>query len=195
MGSIMDITDQSPNRIVDLLPDDTSHVQQAAQLLVDGFAEHWPDAWPTMVEALDEVNEMLVDDRICRVMLDENSTVIGWIGGIPEYDGLVWELHPMVVRADLRGQGIGRSLIADFEAQVRSRGGLTIMLGTDDEDGMTSLSNVNLYDNLPDRIATIRNLKDHPFEFYQKCGFAIIGVIPDANGRGKPDILMAKQVY
>ncbi len=191
----MDITDQSPNRIVNLLPDHTSFVQQAAQLLVDGFAEHWPDAWPTLAEAVDEVNEMLVDDRICRVMLDDNSTVMGWIGGIPEYDGLVWELHPMVVRADLRGQGIGRSLIADFEAQVRSRGGLTIMLGTDDEDGMTSLSNVNLYDNLPDRIATIRNLKDHPFEFYQKCGFAIIGVIPDANGRGKPDILMAKQVY
>ena len=69
------------------------------------------------------------------------------------------------------------------------------MLGTDDEDGMTTLSNVNLYDNLPEKIASIRNLKGHPFQFYQKCGFVIIGVIPDANGRGKPDILMAKQVY
>jgi aminoglycoside 6'-N-acetyltransferase I len=191
----MDTTDQIPNRIVNLLSDDSVLIQQAARLLVDGFAEHWPDAWPTLTEAIEEVNEMLTDDRICRVMLDENSTVLGWIGGLPEYDGLVWELHPLVVRADLRGKSIGRSLIADFETQVRLRGGLTIMLGTDDEDGMTSLSNVNLYDNLPEKIASIRNFKRHPYEFYQKCGYTIIGVIPDANGKGKPDILMAKQVY
>jgi len=191
------MTTNQPTPIHEIIPlsDNIQLIRQAAQLLVDGFAEHWPEAWPTLDEAIDEVKGMLVDDRICRVMIDENSTVLGWIGGIPEYDGLVWELHPMVVREDLRGLGIGRALVADLEAQVKLRGGLTIMLGTDDEDGMTTLSNVNLYDNLPQKIASIRNLKGHPYEFYQKCGFNIIGVIPDANGRGKPDILMAKQVY
>ncbi|MBA3871230.1 MAG: GNAT family N-acetyltransferase [Anaerolineae bacterium] len=188
-------TDQLPNRIINLLSDDTAHIQQAAQLLVDGFAEHSPGAWPTLEDALKDINELLAEDYICRVMLDEKANVLGWIGGLPEYDGLVWELHPMVVRVDLQGHGIGRALVADLEAQVKLRGGLTIMLGTDDEDGMTSLSNVNLYDNLPEKIASIRNFKSHPYEFYQKCGFSIIGVIPDANGRGKPDILMAKQVY
>jgi len=191
----MSTTEKTPMRIITPVSHDTQLIQQAAQLLVDGFAEHWPEAWSTLDEALEEVKGMLADDRICRMMVDENATVLGWIGGIPEYDGLVWELHPMVLRADLRGRGIGRALIIELEAQVKSRGGLTIMLGTDDEDGMTSLANVNLYDNLPQKIASIRNLKGHPYEFYQKCGFIIIGVIPDANGRGKPDILMAKQVY
>jgi aminoglycoside 6'-N-acetyltransferase I len=31
-------------------------------------------------------------------------------------------------------------------------------------------------------------------EFYRKLGFVIVGVVPDANGPGKPDILMAKRV-
>jgi aminoglycoside 6'-N-acetyltransferase I len=44
------------------------------------------------------------------------------------------------------------------------------------------------------QIAAIRNLKRHPYEFYHKQGYAIVGVIPDANGLGKPDIMMAKRV-
>ena len=43
-------------------------------------------------------------------------------------------------------------------------------------------------------LAQIRNLNNHPYEFYQKVGFTIVGVIPDANGFGKPDIMMAKRV-
>ena len=82
----------------------------------------------------------------------------------------------------------------DFEEQVRLRGGLTIVLGSDDEDNMTSLSNVYLYEDLWDKIKNIRNLKDHPFEFYQKMGYNISGVVIDANGIGKPDILMSKRV-
>ena len=45
-----------------------------------------------------------------------------------------------------------------------------------------------------EHLAKIRNLRGHPYEFYQKLGFVIVGVIPDANGPGKPDILMTKRV-
>jgi aminoglycoside 6'-N-acetyltransferase I len=59
---------------------------------------------------------------------------------------------------------------------------------------MTTLAGVNLYPNVFEHIATIKNLHGHPYEFYQKCGFVIVGVVPDANGPGKPDIYMAKPV-
>jgi len=140
------------------------------------------------------VREMLAGDRICRIAIDRAGNVVGWIGGIPEYDGHVWELHPLVVKPDQQMQGIGRMLVRDFEQEVKRRGGLTLMLGTDDEDSVTSLANADLYRDTWDQIAEIENLKGHPYEFYQKVGFTIVGVVPDANGRGKPDILMAKRV-
>ena len=177
-----------------LSPDNDRLIQQAALLLVDAFREHWPDAWPTLEEGRKEVEEMLETGRICRVAVDEKGNLLGIIGGIPGYDGNVWELHPLAVQPSLQGQGIGRALVKDLEAQVRSRGGLTITLGTDDEDGMTTLSNTDLYENLWEKIRDIGNLKGHPFEFYQKMGYIISGVVPDANGPGKPDILMAKRV-
>ena len=180
--------------IISLHPRDDILIQQAAQLLVDAFHEHWPDAWPAFEEGLKEVQEMLESERICRAAVDEKGNLLGIIGGIPGYDGLVWELHPLAVAPSLQGQGIGRALAEDFEEQVRARGGLTITLGSDDEDSMTSLSNVNLYENLWEKIRDIRNLKHHPFEFYQKLGYVVTGVVPDANGIGKPDILMAKRI-
>lgn len=181
--------------IVDMPPDDAAIHEQAAALLVEGFKEHWPHGWPDMASALEEVDDALEPDKVCRVALDEDGTVLGWIGGLPEYEGNAWELHPLVVHPAHRGKGIGRALVADLEAQVRARGGLTIYLGTDDEDDMTSLSQVDLYDDPWKHIANIRNLRGHPYTFYQKMGFTIVGVIPDANGLGKPDIMMAKRVW
>jgi len=181
-------------KITTLSPTDEHLLHQAAQLLVDAFRMHWPDAWPTLDEAMKEIHEMLEAERICRVALDEQGNLLGIIGGIPGYDGNVWELHPLAVQPSLQGKGIGRALVADFEELVRQRGGLTITLGSDDEDNMTTLSDVDLYKNLWDKIKNIRNLKGHPFEFYQKLGYIITGIVPDANGRGKPDIIMSKRV-
>jgi aminoglycoside 6'-N-acetyltransferase I len=181
-------------KIITLTKENDSLVQQAAQLLVDAFREHWPTAWPSLEDGLEEVHEMLEEERIFRAAIDDEKKLLGIIGGILQYDGLVWELHPLAVQPDMQGRGIGKLLVEDLEEQVRERGGLTITLGSDDEDNMTSLSNVDLYENLWDKIRNVRNFKRHPYEFYQKMGYVITGIVPDANGIGKPDIILSKKV-
>jgi aminoglycoside 6'-N-acetyltransferase I len=59
---------------------------------------------------------------------------------------------------------------------------------------MTSLGGADLYRDLWQQIANIVNLKGHPYEFYMKLGYVITGVMPDANGHGKPDIYMGKRL-
>ncbi len=181
-------------RIVDLDPNDERTVGQVAAMLVAAFGEHWPDAWPDLESALEEVRESFAPDRLSRVALDERGEPVGWIGGISQYHGNVWELHPLVVRADRQGQGIGRALVADLEERVRERGGITIWAGSDDEDGQTTLSGVDLYPDVWEHVARIANPGRHPYQVYQRLGFVIVGVMPDANGPGKPDIYLAKRI-
>ena len=181
-------------QIIDFPADDTEIIHQAAVMLVEGFKDHSPNAWPDVDAALEEVQESLEAGRINRIAMDDNGTVLGWVGATTQYNGNAWELHPMVVQLEHQGKGIGRALVADLEVQISKQGGITIYLGTDDEDGMTSLGNTDLYPHVVEHIVNIRNLGRHPYEFYQKLGYVIVGVIPDANGLGKPDIIMAKRV-
>jgi aminoglycoside 6'-N-acetyltransferase I len=181
-------------RITDLQPEDTEHIEAAGRLLVEGFREHAPEWCPDMDAALEEVREALAPGRITRMALDEEGELLGWIAGTPHSAGVWWELHPLVVRPDRQGEGIGSALVGDLEARVRERGGITLYLGTADEVGQTTLSGVDLYPNVLEHLARIRNLSRHPYEFYQKQGFVIVGVIPDASGIGKPGITMAKRI-
>jgi len=181
-------------KIIDLnyLDEDLHH--QAAHLLLLGFAHDWPNAWPTLETALDEVKETLGEEKICRLAVTESGEVIGWIGGFPQYDGQTWELHPIVVHPEYQGVGIGTALVLDFEDQVRKRGATTIFLGTDDESEMTSLGGIDLYPDVLEHLSSLKSRRSHPFEFYQKLGYSVVGVIPDANGPGKPDIIITKRV-
>lgn len=176
-------------------PEDSRYIKQVAQFCPRAFLTIAPDYMQTPEEAREEIAESFADDRISRVAIDTKSDMaIGWIGGILTYDPYAWELHPLAVDPEYQGHGVGRALVADLEVQVKSRGGLTIYLGSDDELGLTSLHGIDLYPNPLEHLLQIKNLKRHPYEFYQKCGFVFTGIVPDANGFGKPDLLLSKRV-
>jgi len=95
-------------------------LEQAAVLLRDAFRHRTRD-WQDLDSARQEVLESLSPDRISRVALDASERVLGWIGGIPTYGGMVRELHPLVVAARHRRQGIGRALVRDLERRLGAR--------------------------------------------------------------------------
>jgi len=180
--------------IRDLRAGDARLIDQVATLLLEGFRQMAPDAWPTLEAARAEVVASFAPERISRIALDDDGVVVGWIGGICDSYEFACELHPLVVAPAQQGRGIGRALVTDLEERVHARGGITVYLGTDDELALTSLGGAELFPGVLERLAAIQNLRRHPYEFYQKLGYEIVGVIPDANGPGRPDILMAKSL-
>ncbi|NLP07420.1 MAG: GNAT family N-acetyltransferase [Clostridiaceae bacterium] len=166
---------------------DEQYVKEAANLLAACF----PHAYSNC--AFEEMNVILDEERVA-VMAVEGSHLIGFARAIPQYGVTGWELHPLVVNEAYRSKGIGSQLVYALEKEVAARGGIVMYLGTDDEFGKTTLSGIDLFDGLFEKIQSIRNLENHPYEFYQKIGYKIVGVIPDANGYGKPDIWMAKRI-
>ena len=165
------------------------------------LTDELPLGWATLDDALEEVAHR-VDRTDCDgkgeslfLAAVEGDEVLGWAGMLPSYSGNVYELHPLVVQRDHQRKGIGTTLVSAVEKAARERGGLTLWVGADDErpGGETSFANVDLYDNLPQRIMDF-DPGIHQAAFYIKCGFEIIGVMPDANGIGKPDIFLAKRL-
>jgi aminoglycoside 6'-N-acetyltransferase I len=177
-----------------LTSDRADWIEETARLLQRSFANRSRD-WQDLESARRTVLESLGEQGISRIAVDRAERVIGWIAVQPSYDGHVWEIHPLVVSEQHRRTGVGRALVADVEQRVFERGGLTLWVGSDDEHHETSLGAADLYADIPGAIRRIRNLRAHPFEFYLKVGFTIVGVMPDANGIGKPDIFLAKRVH
>lgn len=138
-----------------------------------------------------EEMKQLLDKKRVLLYAAMDGQVVGLIGAIPQYGVTGWELHPLAVRQEARGQRVGTLLVRALERELKKRGCLTIYLGSDDEENKTSLSSGDLFENTYEKIAQIKNYKRHPYEFYQKMGYKIVGVIPNANGMGKPDIWLA----
>jgi len=85
--------------------------------------------------------------------------------------------------------------IVDIETLSKSQLTQAAQMLTDEIPlgGETSFANADLYDDLPKRIQEY-NPGTHQTAFYLKLGFKIVGVMPDANGIGKPDIYLTKRL-
>ncbi len=179
-------------RIVDIGESNTYKLA-AARALMAAFADRERSAWPDIERAAEEVEDCAEGANICIGAYD-GRTMLGWAGLRRMYEA-TWELHPLAVDPRHQGKGVGSLLLRELEARAARRGIIGIMLGTDDEDFGTSLSSVDLDGaNVFREAGLIRNLKRHPYEFYLKNGYAIVGVVPNANGRRKPDIWMWKDL-
>ncbi|CAM1366740.1 Acetyltransferase [Tenacibaculum litopenaei] len=85
------------------------------------------------------------------IVRNENAEIKGGIlGGIGYYGGL--EIRILWVSKELRGQGVGRALLARAEAFAQSNGAAKVMLDT---------------------------FSFQAKEFYEKCGYHCIGSVPD----------------
>lgn len=133
------------------------------------------------------------DERFALAAVD-GSAVRGWIGAVRGYSHAL-QLHPVVVDPPWHRRGIGRALVAALEERAAAEGYLTLHLGTDDEVGGTNLFGVDLFPDVLAKLSAIQpSPAGHPFFFYRCLGYEPVGLLPDANGFGKPDILMAKRI-
>jgi aminoglycoside 6'-N-acetyltransferase I len=182
--------------VVPILPFDAisqAHREAAAAVLMRAFA-HQPAAWRTMPEARAEVDRFFDDPDRAALAAIEDGELVGWIGLIRGYSH-AFELHPIAVDPARQRQGIGARLLRALEELARKEGALSLYLGADDDFGGTTLFGA---DPFPDLLASLASVepspRGHPIGFYRKQGFVFAGLIPDANGAGKPDILMAKRL-
>lgn len=164
---------------------------QMAAILTDAFTA-FASGWKNHAEARAEVESFRSGDRAAFLAIDAGQ-VAGWIGAIMHSQHL-WELHPLAVHPERQSKGIGRALVRHLEAEAQRRGVTTIWLGSDDDFGGTSLYGKDLYPDVIGHLRTLQSTGNHPLEFYRSLGYTVVGVIPDASGSGKHDILMAKRI-
>jgi aminoglycoside 6'-N-acetyltransferase I len=177
-----------------ILFEQTSIVQreEAARILLTALA-HVPSAWHDIGAARQEVSSFLTDPDRMAIAAIESDRLRAWIGAI-RHSAHAWELHPLAIDPAHQGRGFGTALVAALERSAQASKISAIWLGADDDFGGTSLYGVDLYPDVLGHLRRITPRGKHPYMFYQRVGFAVVGVLPDVNGRGRHDILMAKRI-
>ncbi|MGI9626791.1 MAG: GNAT family N-acetyltransferase [Longimicrobiales bacterium] len=178
--------------IRDLDPTDVALREQLAVIAFEAAAINAPAWLPTLDDARKEVDDATMKGQVARVLFDEAGAPIGWASCAHQYDG-VWELHPMLIAPAHHRRGYGTKLARDIERQVASRGASVLVLSTSDSTNATSLSDTDLYGDPIDALANLTFNKDHPVRFWQRIGYRVVGVVPDAEGPGIPSISLARR--
>ena len=161
-------------------------------------ARRWPTCLPSGYHAPDEAEAEVERRRNQADWLGyaalEDERLLGWVGALRSY-AHGWEIHPLVVAPGWQRRGIGSTLLGRLEARARGDGVLTLFLGSDDDyDGTTLYGRDLLPDVLGQAVTVEATPRGHALTFYRRHGYRIVGVLPDVNGPGRPDIFMAKRL-
>lgn len=82
-----------------------------------------------------------------------------------------------------------------IEALTTRRAGVcSLCLGANDDFGGTNLFGQDLYPQVLECLSRLAPTSGQPYTCYQARGDAVVGVLPDVDGIGKHDILMAKRI-
>ena len=174
----------------DLSPADWS---QAANILRAAL-ERLPSGYSGPGDAEAEVELRRLQDEWLGYAALEGAEVVGWIGALRTYSH-GWEIHPLVVAPDWQRRGVGSALLGALEGRARAEGMLTLFLGSDDDYGGTNLFGRDAWSDVLGAARTAQpSPAGHPLGFYRRHGFEVVGLLPDVNGAGRPDILMAKRL-
>lgn len=177
--------------IRDLDPADVGLLDALAQLSVDAAAVHAPQWLPTLADAHEELRDASAQGHTTRVLY-EDGTPRGWGSVFPVY-GSVWEFHPLLVDVAYHRRGFGSRLVHDLEGHAAVAGAGVLFVSTSDETGATSLSGTDLYADPIGALARFEVSESPAAAFWVRMGFSLVGLLPDAEGRGKPSIHLAKR--
>ena len=169
-----------------------AQLADAARILRDALAPMTNSFGGTGVAEAEAASFLGNPERAAYAAI-ENGKVLGWIGLVFTYDH-GWEIHPLAVDPKFQRRGIGTALIHEMERLARAAKVCTLYAGSDDEMAGTNVSGRDLFADIAKYIADLDVTNGHPLVFYRKLGFVVVGLMPDVNGPGKPDIILAKRV-
>ena len=168
------------------------HVE-AATILREALAR-LPSGYRGPSEAEAEVALRCAQDEWLGYAALDGERLVGWVGAIRTYDH-GWEVHPLVVAPDRQRKGIGSALLDALEDRARSEGILTLFLGSDDDYGGTNLFGRDLWSDVAGHAKAVEaTAQGHALTFYRRHDYEIVGLLPDVNGPGRPDLLLAKRL-
>jgi hypothetical protein len=80
-------------------------------------------------------------------------------------------------------------------ARALSEGVQTLFLGSDDDYGGTNPFGRDLWPDVVSHVAaTGATARGQALIFYRRHGYEIVGLLPDVNGIGRPDIMLTKRL-
>jgi len=79
--------------------------------------------YPTLADAKNEISERLKEEDSYFIAGVIENEVIGWCSILSQYNGNVFELHPLVVSKEHQRKGYGTILVKEIISIAKKKGG------------------------------------------------------------------------